>query len=79
MINSKGETFYGVVSEKWCQRPGNRHFEWVPNEICYVHAMDAAMAKFSYLQNAGINTRVIACAPAIGFHVEDNHGEKLRA
>ncbi len=78
-MNKKGETLYGVVTEKWIKRNGNRHFEWVPNGIVYVHAMDAAMAKFAYLQSASLGTRVIACAPAVGFHVEDEHGEKLRA
>ena len=54
--------------------------EWVP-EIVHVHALDSANAKFIFLQNPEHRKfyRIVAVGPVIGYHVEDEHGERLRA
>lgn len=53
---------------------------WVP-EIVHVHALDSANAKFIFLQDPihRKHYRIVAIGPVIGYHVEDEHGEILRA
>lgn len=50
-------------------------------EIVHTHALDAANAKFIFLQDPvhRKNYRIVAVGPVIGYHVEDEHGERLRA
>ena len=49
-------------------------------EIVHVHAADSAQAKFFFLRDpANRNSRIVAIGPVVGYHVEDEHGEKLRA
>jgi len=57
----------------------NVHGTWIP-EIVHVHAADSAQAKFFFLRDpANRNSRIVAIGPVVGYHVEDEHGEKLRA
>lgn len=50
-------------------------------EIVHVHALDRANARFIFLQDADHrkNYRIVEIAQVIGYHVDDEHGEKLRA
>lgn len=48
-------------------------------EPVYVHAVDAGQARVQACLAAGANARVALAAPAVGFHVHDEHGEKLSA
>lgn len=51
-------------------------------DILYTHAKDAPHARFLFTQNLttlGCVFRIVAVAPAIGFQVLDDHGEKLIA
>jgi len=50
-------------------------------EIVHVHADDTAHAKFTFLQDKMYRKqyRIVAIGPVIGYHVDDEHGEKLRA
>lgn len=49
-------------------------------EITHVHAEDSLNARFIYQQDPYHRThRIVAIGPAIGYHVEDEHGEVLRA
>ncbi len=46
----------------------------------YLHAKDAANAKFIYLNgDPERRTRVLFSAQIVGYHVHDEHGEKLSA
>lgn len=46
----------------------------------YLHAKDAANARFIYLNgDPGRKTRILFCAQVIGYHAHDEHGEKLSA
>ena len=66
---------YAIAAEKRVSKN-----TWVP-EIVHVHADDSANAKFIFLQNPDHrkNYRIVAVGPVIGYHVEDEHGERLRA
>ena len=51
---------------------------WVP-EIIHTHAIDAANAKYIFLQDpAHRKHKIVAIGVVIGYHVEDEHGEVLR-
>jgi hypothetical protein len=53
---------------------------WCPHPVEYVHAQDQATARNIAIRSFPNNQiDIIAVAPAIGFFVEDNHGEKLSA
>jgi len=69
---------YAIAAERMIRR--NRRISWIP-EIVHVHAIDSANAKFVFLQdvNHQKNYRIVAVGPVIGYHVDDEHGEKLRA
>jgi hypothetical protein len=68
-----GKILYAIAEERWTGRL------WVPNGITNVHAIDQANARFIYLQTKEKDCRYVAIAPVIGYHVEDSHGERLRA
>ena len=63
-----------------CERrdiDGNWHAD-----IVHLHAMDSSNARYCFLldsSNRGPNVRIVAVGPVVGYHVEDEHGEKLRA
>jgi len=69
---------YAIASERMIKH--GKNISWVP-EIVHVHANDSAHAKFIFLQDIDHrrNYRIVAVGPVIGYHVEDEHGEKLRA
>lgn len=50
---------------------------WFPHPVEYVHAEDAATARNIAIRSFKEQIDIIAVAPAIGFHVADNHGERL--
>ncbi len=53
---------------------------WCPHPVEYVHAPDQATARNIAIRSfPKFQIDIIAVAPAIGFFVEDNHGEKLSA
>jgi hypothetical protein len=55
---------YAVAAERYV---GGR---WVPHEIVYVHALDGAQARFTYLQGSrASNVRIVGIALAIG-HID---------
>jgi hypothetical protein len=52
--------------------------QWHPHAVEYVHAHDAPTARNIVIRSfKGRQLDIIAAAPAIGFFVEDNHGEVL--
>ncbi len=74
-INSEGKILYAICAEKVYRRTGN-----VAADIIYVHAADDGEARWIFGQDRDFRGfRIVAVAPAIGFHVADNHGEKLIA
>lgn len=54
---------------------------WVAEPLTYVHGMDTANAKFEYLctltDPERVITRILFAGPVIGYHVHDDHGERL--
>jgi len=50
---------------------------WKPGTIQYVKADDAATAKAAVIRSHKARIDVIACAPAIGYFVEDKQGKVL--
>lgn len=69
---------FAIASERTIRRNGKVIL--IP-EVIHVHAIDSANAKFIFLQDPDHrrNCRIVAVGPVIGYHVEDEHGEKLRA
>jgi hypothetical protein len=51
--------------------------QWCPHPVEYVHASDAATARNIAIRSFKETIDIIAVAPAIGFFVDDNHGEKI--
>lgn len=76
LMNEKGETLYCACLEFWASFQG----KWVA-ETKYLHAKDTgeARAKITIAYPRRDLVRIVGVAPAIGFHVEDDHGERLRA
>jgi hypothetical protein len=53
---------------------------WKPAGFVYLHALDWANAHMEYRKtDVTMQTRIVACAPCIGFNVTDRHGERLSA
>ena len=72
----EGEILYAVAAERFAPRG---ELTWVPMGVTYVHAKDQAMAKFKFLASEkGRRVRIVACAPAVGYHV-DSRGENASA
>lgn len=68
---------YAVASEKPVGYGRNR--TWIP-EIVYCHAVDAAHARWIFTSDPHHRgARIVAIAPAVGYHVNDEHGEQLSA
>ncbi len=53
--------------------------QWHAHPVEYVHAPDALSAKSNVIRSYKEPIDIIAVGPAIGFFVEDNHGEVLSA
>jgi hypothetical protein len=69
---------FAVAVEIPIKRNG-KVISWVP-EITHVHANDSLQARAIYMQDSHHhNHRIVAIGPVIGYHVEDEHGEQLRA
>ena len=68
---------YAIASERMIRRNGI--VLWEP-EVLHVHAVNDANAKFIFMQYPEHkNHRIVAIGPVIGYHIDDEHGEKLRA
>ena len=57
-----------------------RYTRWIP-EVDYLHAIDDCDARLQYFQSEPPEVmrqvRIVGIAPVIGYHVHDNHGDKL--
>lgn len=59
---------------------GRRVVGYEPDGIIHCHAEDAAEARFVFFQDPAYRRhRIVAIGPVVGYHVEDEHGEVLRA
>jgi hypothetical protein len=68
----EGEILYAIASERFFRGT------WRVQGITHVHAKDIAAARFTFLAGEqGRRVRIVACGPAIGYHVEDAHGDVL--
>lgn len=70
-----GQALYAGQMERW----STKFRCWMPNDFQYCHAENEKVARVTFAQNMDSHERVVHVAPVIGFHVEDAHGEKLRA
>jgi hypothetical protein len=78
ILNPEKPILYAIASEKEV-RNGDGTSNWYA-EIVHVHALDQANARFIFLQDPEHRTRrIVAIGPVIGYHVDDEHGDKLRA
>lgn len=93
-LNGKnGDILYSIVFERWECLDGV--WQWVPGGIDNVMARNAVIARNAFWEaleyrdkvryqdpNSRITygrTRIVSIAPAVGFHVADNHGDRLIA
>ncbi len=74
--NKDGETLYAVAAEGF--DPKLR--AWVTIPITHIHAPEPHIARFRFLQSVknAKRVRIIALAPAIGWHGNE-HGDKAVA
>ena len=81
-VAKDGTILYAIAYERRIIyfKNGQRRRKWVPG-IEYLHAKDEGDARLQYFQSElpGVmqETRIVGVAPVIGYHVEDNHGDKL--
>ena len=70
---------WAVAAERMVKING-RIDHWIP-EIIHLHATDRLNAQYVFMQDSIHRTqyRIVAIGPVIGYHVEDEHGEVLRA
>lgn len=74
--DAAGDILYTCVALLWSLRTR----AWVWTEPQYASAKNHAHATFLFRNMlAGVRIRDIHIAPAIGFFVNDNHGDKLTA
>jgi hypothetical protein len=77
LIAPSGKILYAVAWEKWFRGVQ------VSSTIEYLHAYSMRDAKRIFKRSKprlpGVRYRIVAAAPAVGFHVNDNHGESLEA
>ena len=72
------KSLYAVAAEIPIKKKG-KIIGWSA-EITHVHAIDSVNARYIYLQDAKHHShRIVAIGPVIGYHVEDEHGDYLRA
>ena len=70
---------YAIAAERPVYDSRGKIDRWVP-EITHVHAFDIVGAKHVFLQDIAHRMyRIVAVGRVIGFHVEDEHGDFLRA
>jgi len=77
--NSRGQTLYAVAYERL-----NARGDITSTDVHYLHADDVRHAEVCFRsahskQCLAGRIHIAAVGPAIGFHVEDNHGEILHA
>lgn len=73
--NSEGKTLYAICAEKHNRRTGA-----IVPQILHVHADSEGEARWIFSQDSAHRRyKIIAVAPAVGFHVADEHGEQLIA
>lgn len=71
-VNSEGKMLYAIYAERRSRR-GN-----VDPQILHVHAKNEGEARWIFSQDSDYRKYIIiAVAPAVGFFVEDNHGDIL--
>jgi hypothetical protein len=69
---------YAIAAEIPVKRKG-KVVSWAA-EITHVHADDVVHARYIYMQDAHHHShRIVAVGPVVGYHVEDEHGDFLRA
>jgi hypothetical protein len=68
-------TLFALAIERWDPKLG-----WAPDGFVFTHAEHRGKAILAYMASKEkYKTRIAWCGPAIGFHVKDNHGDKLIA
>lgn len=74
--NEAGETLYAIAAEGYVPRTRS----WVVLPITHLHAPEEHIARFRFLASVANKgrVRIIALAPAVGFHVDEN-GEGARS
>lgn len=77
MNTPDGKTLFAVAFNKKVRVRGR--WGWVPGGIRYTHAVDAATARANVIKSEKCLLDIIGVAPAIGYFVNDNHGDKLSA
>ncbi len=69
-----GKLLYGIC---YWHRVNGR----IREEFLYCHADDDGDARSQYLNSSAgkglLDLRIVAIAPVVGYHVKDEHGEKL--
>lgn len=76
-MNAEGKILYAIVAE--CVTVKHRK-RYVKIDTIYTHAETEGEARFLFSQDPDYGRhRIIAVAPAIGYHVADNHGDRLIA
>jgi len=74
-FNDEGKILYAICAERRHKRTG-----YVIPQIIHVHASNEGEARWIFGQDPDQkHYRIVAVAPAVGFHVADNHGEMLVA
>lgn len=74
-VNEEGKILYAICAQKRNRRTGI----FIPQTIL-VHAFNEGEARWIFAQDPDqAGYRIVACAPAIGFFVADNHGDQLIA
>jgi hypothetical protein len=82
--SADGRVLFAVMVERWNVRLNRGLGGWEPEGIIYMHAKDSVECRATFLNANYLRGRRIAegshaVAPAIGFKVLDNHGERLIA
>lgn len=81
MKQEEKKQLYAVAYEKYRKDRKKGCYRLSSADIEYMHADSPAHARnqFCYSHPNRVTHRVVAVGPALGFFVEDNHGEKLIA
>jgi hypothetical protein len=73
VTNKAGHPLYAIALNVF------KRGKWHAHPVEYLHAPDAVTAKNLVIRSFKERIDIIAVGPAIGFFVEDNHGEVLSA
>lgn len=79
LTNVNGKTLYAIACEKVVIHKRTKRRKIIV-DIIHVHAESSSEAAWIFGQDGDYKRyNIIAVGPAIGFFVEDNHGEILHA